>query len=100
MLQKVVNRWDWSTSKAFDGRKPLSSLVTVVGSTPADNLQDQEDDISNQNGEGDGVESNTRNDALLKVLAQEEEDELLCGRSGEGWFEKKGPTRVNHKCID
>lgn len=56
--------------------RALSGLVTVVRRTPADDLEDEEDHIGKQKSDGDGVESNTGEDTLLEVLAQEEEDEL------------------------
>lgn len=60
----------------LQGGAELSGFVTVVRGTPADDLQDHKNDIGKQESNGDGIESNARSDALFKVLAQEEEDEL------------------------
>lgn len=54
----------------------LEGCSSVVRGTPVDNLKNQEGNVGNQEGDGDGVKSGAREPFLLEILSQEDEHEL------------------------
>lgn len=74
--RKYRDRWRWVEPVNRYITRSLDRAVSIVRGTPVNNLQDHQSNVAKEYNDGDGVESNTREPALFKVLTEENEHQL------------------------